>query len=149
LTIPIAPAAPPAAASAAQARIDDGDPEEPGDAGDGAVDRRRDDLPVEPGEEQDFCGGDQRPTAHEEARAEAVGESPEAAGLREHRERYRQRRRPAFQGAVARDLLQVDGEVKKRIASPAYTQRVSRLPAAKFRCEKSSSSSTGSGARRS
>ena len=69
-------------------------------------------------EEQDARGPDQRPGAHEESRAESVGERAETARQREHHDRHGERRQAALQRAEARDLLQEDDEEEEENREP-------------------------------
>ena len=63
--------------------------------------------------------GDQRPEAHEQPRAEAIGHPPRALGQHEHDDRRGQRRQPGLQRVVARDLLQEQHQEEERDAQAA------------------------------
>ena len=58
--------------------------------------------------------GDQRATAHEQARTEAIGERAEPRGQREHDQALGQQRQPGLERRVAGHLLQVQDEEEEQ-----------------------------------
>ena len=56
----------------------------------------------------------ERPGAHEQTGAVAIGERTEPAREREHDQGHRHRRQPALERAVAGDLLQEDGQEEEQ-----------------------------------
>ena len=70
----------------------------------------------EPREPQDAARRDERPEAHERARADAVGQRAEATRQQEHHDRAGHRGQPRLDRLVARDLLQVEDEQEEHDA---------------------------------
>ena len=95
-------------------------------------------------EQQQPGGGHQWPSAHEEARAEAVGERAEAPREHEHDERHRQRREAALQRRVAADLLQEQHEEEEQDREACvHRERLDVARATKLRRRNSPSGSIG------
>ena len=70
----------------------------------------------EPREPQDAARRDERPEAHERARADAVGQRAEATRQQEHHDRAGHGGQPRLDRLVARDLLQVEDEQEEHDA---------------------------------
>ena len=99
-------------------------------------------------EQQQPARRHERPGAHEQARAEAVGERAEAAREDEHHERHRQRREAALAAACSRRSAAGTARGRRTGSRGPRTSRTSRrCPAEKLRRRNSPSGSIGSRAR--